>query len=466
MRKNLIASYIAGIKDRTTGEAYSKIIRYFLPEFVTALALYSFPLWLDALFIGTLKSTPMYATLGATNNLLHLLIKIAEAFSIGTVVLAGNYNGMHEYKKVGSVIKDAFWLSCFFGACIALFLYGGAYHIYVWYGVPHEIINLGIPFLRLRAIAMFFTFIYLALVAFLRSIKNTRGAMYIFISGALVFVLFDYMLIFGAFGMPKLGLNGSAIATIIQSIIMIIVSCIYIFTSPRYKPYGIDLLSSITDFSYVRELLRLSWPVVLDKAALAIAYIWLCKMIAPMGTCALATFSVVKDLERFAFLPAIAFAQVITILVSNDYGAGHWTTIKTNIKKTVFLASIMVFSILLFFIIFSHKILPLFDKQGDFTPMAVRVFPILSVLVFFDLLQLILSGALRGAGNVKIVMVVRLLICVGYFVPVSYVLSLLPLEDMTLKFILIYGSFYIGNALMSVVYIGRFRGQQWKSKTI
>src|SRR5580692_1013463 len=81
MKRSLIASYVAGITDLNTGEAYSKIIRYFLPEFVTALALYSFPLWLDSLFISTLKSTPMYATLGATNNLLHLLIKIAEAFS-------------------------------------------------------------------------------------------------------------------------------------------------------------------------------------------------------------------------------------------------------------------------------------------------------------------------------------------------------------------------------------------------
>ena len=82
--------------------------------------------------------------------------------------------------------------------------------------------------------------------------------------------------------------------------------------------------------------------------------------------------------------------------------------------------------------------------------------------MFFDLLQLVLSGALRGAGNVKLVMTVRLLVCGFYFLPVSYILSQLAIEDTTLKLVLIYGSFYIGNALMSIVYINRFRGEDWK----
>ena len=60
---------------------------------------------------------------------------------------------------------------------------------------------------------------------------------------------------------------------------------------------------------------------MLDKAALAWAKMWLVVMIAPAGEYALASFSVLKDLEQFAFVPAIAFGQVITLLVSNDVGS-------------------------------------------------------------------------------------------------------------------------------------------------
>ena len=90
----------------------------------------------------------------------------------------------------------------------------------------------------------------------------------------------------------------------------------------------------------------------------------------------------------------------------------------------------------------------------------------LSVLVFFDLLQLILSGALRGAANVNAVMWVRLAVCVFYFMPVSWIIAHMPLERLTLKFLLVYSSFYIGSALMSVIYVYRFRGERWQKKSI
>jgi len=57
------------------GEKYNTILRYFFPEFITALLLYSLPLIIDAMFISYLRSTPSYAILGVSNSLLHLIIK-------------------------------------------------------------------------------------------------------------------------------------------------------------------------------------------------------------------------------------------------------------------------------------------------------------------------------------------------------------------------------------------------------
>ena len=98
-------------------------------------------------------------------------------------------------------------------------------------------------------------------------------------------------------------------------------------------------MSSITHHGPVDPVMQLSWPVVLDKATLAGAYIWLGAMFKDIGQYTVVTFCVVKDMERLAFLPAIACAQVITFLVSNDYGQGNWKGIKSNLKKVAFLAS-------------------------------------------------------------------------------------------------------------------------------
>lgn len=461
MKKNLFMSYIAGITDTKNGESYSRIMRYFIPEFITNLIVYSMPLWLDAIFISYLKSTPTYATLGVTNNVIHFVLKVAEALSVSTVVLSGQFNGRKDYKQVGRTMRDAFWITCFVGIIFFLLLYYGGYWIYYWYGVSEDIIELGVPFLRLRALGVLFMFIYFAFVGFLRGIKNTRSPMKIFIFGAMVFMVADYIFIFGKCGLPAMGLQGSALATSIQYALMLIIALGYVVLNPKNRKYGIELFSVFNDKHDMYRLIKLSAPIVIDKATLAMAYIWLGKMIAPMGTIAIASFCAIKDIERFAFLPAIAFAQVITFLASNDFGANNWDNIKINMKKIILLAAIMVCTILTIFYVWSDQLIYLFDKKGEFSPLVLKVLPFMSVLVIFDLLQLILAGALRGTGNMHTVMIARLIICLFYFVPCSYLFSSMNIESQALKFILIYGSFYIGNALMSILYIKRFRSEHW-----
>ena len=110
---------------------------------------------------------------------------------------------------------------------------------------------------------------------------------------------------------------------------------------------------------------------------------------------------------------------------------------------------------------FPTYIVSFFDYKGDFTCLAARALPLLSVLGFFDILQLVLAGALRGAGDVNIVMATRLIVCIGIFGPLSWFCSHVPVDSDFLRFMLIYSSFYFGSALMSVVYIYRFRSGGW-----
>jgi len=459
MKKGFVNSFIAGLYDVRYGEHYQKIIQYFVPELVSAFLLYSLPFWVDAYFISCLHSTSSYATAGVTNTLLHLITKAAEAFSVGTLILTGQHNGAHDFRQAGRTLTNSFWISFIIGVFLSVFIYFGAPWILWFLNVSDDISAVGIPYLQFRAIGILFTFLYFAFVGFLRGIKNTKTPMQIFAIGSVVFIIFDYGFIFGHGGLPAYGLNGSAFATLVQYAVMVLLALAYCLTVPDVRKYAIQLFTGI-DIWQIKEIIILSWPVAIDKSILAIAYIWLCKMMGTMGTNVVAAFTVVRDMERFAFLPAVALAQIVTFLVSNDIGAHNWRGAKSNIKKVFLLAVTMVFLILLVFSLIPRWIVQIFDHQGDFTVFAAHVFPAVSVLVFFDLLQLILAGALRGAANVRIVMWARILfLC--YFVPVSYALSLIPMRY-DVKFIIIYSSFYIGNALMSVVYAYWFRSGLWK----
>ncbi len=466
MKKNIFASYLGGIKDARNGDGFVKILSYFFPEFVTAIILYSLPLLIDARWIAHLQSTSAYATVGITNTLLHSIIKIAEGLSVGTIIMTGQLNGMGEHKQVGKALVNAFWTTVVVGIFVSIGLYLGAYRLYAWYRLPPAMIVLGAPFLRIRALGIFFTFIYFALIGFMRGIKDTCTPMNIFLVGCLLFLFFDYALIFGVWGFPALGLMGSAYASVIQAMIMCALALFYVVKNSKLKQYEIRFFSVFTSWHSVVELCKLSLPVVIDKAALSWSYVWLGYCLAPMGTCVLASFAVVKDLERFALLPAIAFAQVITFLVSNDYGRHEWEGIKTNCKKIIFMSSVSVFAILYFCSLWPTEIIRMFDFKGEFTLFAAKMFPVVSILAFFDVLQLILSGALRGAANVQVVMWTRLLVCVGFFAPLSYLISRIDTPHILIKCVLVYSCLYVGNAVMGLVYIRRFRAEAWKKKSI
>ena len=443
------------------GKSYSSILKYFAPEFITALILYSLPYFVDCFFIGNLKSTELYTISGVVDNFLNMFVKIAEGLSIGTVAIAGYHNGLKQDEKVGKSFVDSFWTSVFIGGIISSLLYSGGYFIYKYFNFSEHTIQLGLPFLKIRAASMFCIFVFFSFVGFLRSIKNTVVPMILFGIGAIVFISFDYCLIFGNFGFPALGLQGSAVSYLMQYIVMTVCAAIYVFCFSVNRKYKINILSGVSSLNQIIKLLGIALPIVVDKAVMAGAYVWLASMIAPMGQYALANFSVIKLMERMAFVPAVAFSQVITFLVSNDMGKGNAQSIRANIIKVMVLASIMVSILLLIGSLFPVQIISLIDQKREFGQLAAKVFPALSVLVFFDLLQLILSGALRGASDVQTVMLTRVFVIGFYFMPVSYGLSQLSIASDSLKFFLIYGSFFIGNALMSVIYIKRFAKGNW-----
>lgn len=441
---------------RSFGQSYYAILNYFIPEFITALILYSLPYFVDCYFIAHLKSTEIYTISGVVNNVLNLFVKIAEGLSISIVATAGYYNGLQKHADVGRSFIDALWVTVFIGSIISFMIYVGGYWVYKFFNLPDSTIQLGLPFLQVRSAAMFLTFIFFACIGFFRAIKNSIIPMILFALGSGIFIFFDYCFIFGKLGFPELGLQGSAIASFLQYFIMVLLAFGSIFYFSLYKKYEMNFFAGISNSTNAFKVLAISLPIIVDKAIMAWAYIWLSKVLSCMGQYALASFSVLKLMETMMFLPATAFSQVITFLVSNDIGLKKWNDIYANIIKVLLLACCMVGFLALIGSIYPVEIIQIIDRNKEFGGLAQSVFPALSVLVFFDLLQLILSGALRGAGEVQTVMLTRLSVICFYFVPVSYALSRLPITPEPLKFFLIYGSFFIGNGLMSIVYIKRF----------
>ena len=213
---------------------------------------------------------------------------------------------------------------------------------------------------------------------------------------------------------------------------------------------------------------------MIDKASLALSPIWLNKMIgctaklsaAAVGATMFDGLTLLKTMERVGILPALAFAQVITYVVSNDYKISHFRVIKNNIKKVLFISCLLAGIFTLLFCLYPHFFLAILNKQNAYSDIIAFTLPFIAVLVIFDVIQLILSAALRGAGDVKTVMMTRLIVVGLIFIPMAYIIPSLPIENPLLKFALLYSSAPLSKALMGIVYIIRFKSGFWKKQSI
>lgn len=447
---------------KLVGESYFSIFRYMAPEVVTAFVLYSVPCLIDAFFIATLKSTTCYATACASNPLFHFIIKIAEGFSVSAIIVCGAHNGAGEYTAAGKSFAHACWIIGFFGAVVSGILYWGAPAIYGAYSIPEMLLPQCIEFMQLRAVGVFFAFLTFALFGFMRGIKNTRVPMYIFILGATSFVACDYILIWGKFGLSPMGLRGSAIAWAIQYAIMAGAGFLWIICSSGNRKYAVTLYRSVPTMRETLTFITLSVPVMIDKATIALAYIWLGKLINGMGTEAIASYGVMRDMERLSFLPAVAGAQVITLLASNSLGRHDWAAVRKNIRRTLLLSFVGTGVLLIAMGMGGYQIfINLFDTQKTFGQYALQVYPYIAWLLLLDVIQLVYSGALRGVAAVSTVMWTRIFVCGLYFVPVSAALAHYTGWSSVTKLTMLYGSFYIAHGIMSLIYFVIIRGKQW-----
>lgn len=460
-----VLSRLLGIAP-SAGDSSKDILRYWFPELISNAILVVLPPLIGSWVTSQIGSVAMYGALGMGNNFLFMLTKMGEAIPVAAIAIIGRHNGAAEYEKCGEELGNTFWTTFIIGLFQFLMIFAGASLIFGWLGVPNDMIQVGVPFLQQKSFGYFLMFTTIGFIGFLRAIKNTQMPMIVTLIGIGVFTFFDYGLVLGKLGFPACGLYGDALATTIQYAAMNTILLAYIMLNPDYKKYFARMFFSVFNVKQMLHLLNLSWPVLIDKCTLAFAAVWLSKMIAVLGPKAIASFDVVKNLERSAMLPTMASATVLTFLVSNRLGAKDFQGVSVSIRKMMLLTSVTVMPLLLMLSFKAHYFIQFFDPKNQFVDFTALVLPAISLLAIFDFTQIIFAAALRGAGDVRTVMLYRAIAVFLFMFPVTYWLSHLPMQNLALKFILIYGSFYVTTGLMSISYWFYMRSDRWKHREV
>lgn len=261
------------------------------------------------------------------------------------------------------------------------------------------------------------------LSAFFSGRGLTRPVLLISMVGVLLNIPLDYALIFGHWGFPRLGIAGAAIATVTGWGVNTLLLALLVFVPKSHSQFGIFSQKAFSPRLFFR-LLRFGIPGSLQFTIDILAFTIFIMLVGRLGTMELAVTNIVLSVNSLAFMPSMGVSQGVSILVGQALGRKKPDEAKTMVWSAIHLLMLYIACIGLVFIFFPENILRPFlgsnldtGQTGQILATGTSLLKIVTCYLCMDAFYMVFSGALKGAGDTRFLM-----IAVGICSPLVFLL--------------------------------------------
>tara|TARA_A100001037_G_C15074089_1_gene600890 strand:- start:358 stop:1383 length:1026 start_codon:yes stop_codon:yes gene_type:complete len=294
---------------------------------------------------------------------------------------------------------------------------------------PKNVVNLAIPYLEIVAASLIPLLMFQALKQYSDGLSLTSNPMYATVLANIINVVVNYILIFGKFGFPAMGIIGAAIGTLVSRIIMFSFLFFLLYKKDIIKNYIKDIFRFIIDKSMIEKILSLGFPTSLQmlfEVGIFTSAIWLSGL---LGEITQSANQIVLNISSMTFMIASGLGVSAAIRSGNQKGLENYKELK-RISLSILLLGIFFALIFTLLIIIFREYLPYiyidisdvynYEKNIIIVQKSAKLFIIVALFQLFDSAQVIILGALRGMQDVKIPTVI---VFIAYWVigfPISF----------------------------------------------
>lgn len=377
---------------------YSALAKLAFPIVVGQLGLIVVGL-ADNMMVGH-HNTDELAAASFVNSLFSLATLFGLGFSYGLTPLIGMLTGKKDYTEGGKALRHSLIANALFGLLltgIMLLIYSRVDKM----GQPVELLHLIRPYFLLQCGGLILIMLFNAFKQFTDGIGNPAYSMKVMLVCNLVNIFGNYLLIYGNFGFPELGLNGAGISTLLSRFLLPVLMGISFFRDKSFLAYQAGFKSKDLDFAQIRQLAKDGIPVAFQIGLEASAFNLSAIMIGWVGTTALAAHQVMMGLTTLGYLIYYGVGSAITILASRYLGRGEKDQAIRVSHCGAHLILLWCSILIPVLALTRHHIGSLFtDSQEVSALVALLVFPTMIYQVA-DGIQIAYANALRGIGDMK-----------------------------------------------------------------
>jgi putative MATE family efflux protein len=216
-------------------------------------------------------------------------------------------------------------------------------------------------------------------------------------TGALINIALDPVFIFGLFGVPRMGIKGAAIATVIGECCSSLVALI--LNLKMNKEIRISFKGFRPDYKIIKSIYVVGIPSILMQCVGSLMIYGVNRILIRFTSTANAVFGVFFRLQSFIFMPVFGMNNAIIPIIAFNYGARHKERIVETIKLSLIYAGCIMFTGLLLFQLIPQKMLLLFNATPDMLAIGVTAFRIMSTIYIFAGFCIVCISVLQAMGN-------------------------------------------------------------------
>ncbi|HNZ83576.1 MAG TPA: MATE family efflux transporter [Sedimentibacter sp.] len=398
---------------------------------------------LDTLMITSLGEESL-AAVGLANQVFFFYAVTIFGVATGSSVFVSQFWGKGDVKNIGRILGISLAITSVLGALFTLAALFVPEFIMKIFSEDSEVIRLGVDYLRIVSLSYIITGISFAYAVASRSIGQAKMPMIASIVSFLVNLIFNYLLIFGKFGFPQLGVKGAAYGTIIARAAEIGLMLYSIYSNKNNNPLA-HSFKSMTDWTgdFIRKYFKTAYPVILNEALWSLGTVLYSLAYAKIGTEAAAAVQILNTVQNIFMVLSRGLANACTVMVGNKIGADE------EDEAVVYADNFMILSaalglVLGVLIYFSKDLILIFFR--NLTPSMYNTSRNLLIVLaasFFirSFNGTLIVGVLRGGGDTRFSMLLEMgsvwlvgvpLAFLGALVfrfPVYYVFLLVNIEE-------------------------------------
>ncbi|NDV46679.1 MATE family efflux transporter [Paludibacter sp. 221] len=431
---------------------YIENLRLAAPVMLSQVGVASVQLF-DNAMVGRLGALPL-AAVSFGGSVFFMVFIFVTGIALALTPLVGEQYAQGKYDESAKFFQNSFVLFTLISIlafAVQQALIPLMYHL----GQPIEVVEMSIPYYRYLVWSIIPYMIFCCFKQFLEGIGNTTINMVIIITANLINILFNWLLIYGNWGFPRMEAAGAGLATLISRICMPVFAILFFILVPKFKSYLKHFKWQYFSLKYSRLLLVVGAPIasqmLMEGAAFALTSI----MMGWIGTTEIAANQIALTISNFAFMIVLGLSSATTIRVSHEYGRGNLKGLKMAANASYHLGLLWNTFTAIIFITLREPIARIFTNDPEVIRIASHLMIFVAAYQFSDGLQSITVGILRGIQDVKKIMLIAFLSYIVINLPVGYLCA----------FVLGLGpgglwiGFIFGLSVAAVLLITRFRKQ-------